>query len=561
MNIRTLEDLMNRLLLIAMVAFLLISACSVNTGMPQPTQDVENYTGLVTKVAVLPLKTMDARSRNIRKILTVRDLDYVFSAYPQYELMDMDYVADEFAVFGVPDVDDMDLEELAEVAEATAANVLILGNISSLRSDLYAVSLRFYSDRTNELKQVTFNVPNVKEERWKQMNESLMKQLDQFISNEVEKIYNVAVNYYAGENYTEAENQLKTTIGLDPENVEAFYYLGATYYKTERYDLAEESFNKVLELNPTHYQTLVMMNEMYETTGESLKRIAVMEKIASMNDDADLWLVIGNLYAEAGEMTKAETALQSALALDEDNAQIKTRLAFLLFDQERYADAIPYLESAYDSFPENDLISRRLAVSYQRSGRMSEAIARYESLIRANPNNVQAYLNVVSLYRNQAGETTDQVMKNELNTKALDTMNQLIRIQPDNAMAYLNLASIYLAQNNHSEAEANANETIQRDPSLYQPYVILATVSQSKGTTEYNRFVDLEKRAADAVGRQATTLSRQRDAAKVAANGHFRRAIDYLNTARTLTGEPESLRDIQNRLTSLSNLVSQTSGY
>ncbi|MCB5256567.1 MAG: hypothetical protein LHW63_03545, partial [Candidatus Cloacimonetes bacterium] len=84
---------MNRLLLIAMVAFLLISACSVNTGMPQPTQEVENYTGLVTKVAVLPLKTMDARSRNIRKILTVRDLDYVFSAYPQYELMDMDYVA------------------------------------------------------------------------------------------------------------------------------------------------------------------------------------------------------------------------------------------------------------------------------------------------------------------------------------------------------------------------------------------------------------------------------------------------------------------------------------
>jgi hypothetical protein len=35
---------------------------------------------------------MDARSRNVRKILTVRDLDYVFSAYPQYELMNMEVV-------------------------------------------------------------------------------------------------------------------------------------------------------------------------------------------------------------------------------------------------------------------------------------------------------------------------------------------------------------------------------------------------------------------------------------------------------------------------------------
>ncbi|MCK9556836.1 MAG: tetratricopeptide repeat protein [Candidatus Cloacimonadaceae bacterium] len=552
---------MNRLLLIAMVAFMLISACSVNTGMPQPTQNVENYTGYVTKVAVLPLKTMDARSRNIRKILTVRDLEYVFSAYPQYELMDMEYVADEFAVFGIPDVDDMDLEELAEVAEAIAANVLILGNISSLRSDIFSVSLRLYSDRTNELKQVTFNVPNVKEERWKQMNESLMTQLDQFISNEVEKIYNVAANYYAGGNYAEAETQLKTTIGLDPDNADAHYYLGATYYKTNRYTLAEESFNKVLELNPEHYQTLVIMNEMYEKTGENLKRIAIMEKIADMNDDAELYLVIGNLYAEGGEIAKAETALEKALALDESNAQVKTRLAFLLFDQSRYADAIPYLESAYDSFPENDLISRRLAAAYQRSGRMNEAIARYESLIRANPNNVQAYLNVVSLYRNQATDTTDPAVKNEMNTKALETMNQLIRIQPNNAMAYLNLASIYLAQSKNAEAETNAMETIQRDPSLYQPYVILATVSQAKGTAEYNRFVDLEKRAADAVGRQATTLSKQRDAAKSTANAHFRRAVDYLNTARTLANEPESITDIQNRLNSLNNLVAQTTGY
>src|SRR5690606_26744795 len=113
--------------------FLLISACSVNSGMPELNVAQEEYTGLVTKVAFLPIKAMDARSRNVRKILTVRDLDYVFSAYPQYELMNMEVVADEFNAFRFPDVDDIDLDEMIEVAETMGANVLILGNIASLR--------------------------------------------------------------------------------------------------------------------------------------------------------------------------------------------------------------------------------------------------------------------------------------------------------------------------------------------------------------------------------------------------------------------------------------------
>ncbi|MCB5252754.1 MAG: tetratricopeptide repeat protein [Candidatus Cloacimonetes bacterium] len=552
---------MNRLLLIAMAALLLISACSVNTGLPQPTQATEAFTGIPTKVAILPLKTMDARSRNIRKILEVRDLEYVFSGYPQFELMDLETVAEEFKLYGIPDVDDMLPEEMQELAEDLGANVLITGNISSTRANLFAIAMKFYSTRTQELRQVNFNVTNIKEERWETLNKSLMSDLDTFISTEVEKIFNFATNFYAAGNYVEAEKQLKAAIGLDPVNKDAYYYLGATYYKTDRYALAEENFNKAIEIDPTHYQALIMMNEMYEKTGENLKRIAVMEKIAAINEDAELWLAIGNLYAEADKMDKAQAAFDNALESEADNSLVKTRLAFLLYDQQRYAEALPYLESAYDSYPENDLISRRLAVAYQRSGRMDQAIARYEGLIKSNPNNVQAYLNVVSLYRNQASEATNQEAKNAINAKAIETMRQLIAVDEDNPMAYLNLASIYLAQSKYNDAESAANTTIQKDPSLYQPYVILATVSQSRGTTEYNRFVDLEKRAADAVGRQATQLSKQRDEAKAAANAHFRSAIQQLTTARTLTIEPESLADINNRLSVLNNLLSQTTGY
>ena len=544
-----------------MLIALLFAACTVNNARPEIDQAREAYTGLTTKVGILPLKSLDARSRNVNKILTVRDLDYAFAAHPQYELLDMATVAEQFQQFMIPNVEDLEPEEMKEIADEIGANVLIAATISSNSSSSFALSMKLFSARTSELGQVNFNVTNDKFARWKSLDENLMAELDSFISTESDKIFNFATNFYAAGNYADAERQLNLALGLDPENKEALYYLGATKYKTKNYAEAEANFNKVLAIDPEHMQSLLMLNEMYEAQGETTKRLVVMEKIANINEDEELWLVIGNLYAENANVAKAESSLRKALELKPDYALAHTRLAFLLYDNQRYGDAIEHLESAYDAFPENDIISRRLAVAYQRSGRMDEAIARYEGLIKNNPNNAQAYLNVVSLYRQKASEATETAVKDEFNTKAINAMNELKRINPDNPMAYLNLSSIYLAMGNNADAEANANLTLQKDPSLYQPYMVLSTISQAKGTNDYNRFVELEKRAANAVGREATRLSGERDAARNSANANFRKAIEQLNAAKLRTNEPEIMDDITSRLGRLQTLVNQTTGY
>lgn len=552
---------MNKWFLIVMSVVLVLSACSLNRGVPEVQETQEAYTGLTTKVAILPIKTMDARSGNIRKIMTVRDLGMAFASHPKYELLPMEVVEKQFKTLGYRDVDDLELEEMKEAAEVTDANVVIMGNITNVRPQLFAVSMRLYSDRTGELRQLNFNVVNDKVQRWKILEKDLMGELDKFISTEVDKMFNIATNFYAAGNYTEAEKQLQTAIALDPSKTEAYYYLGATYNKQKKYQLAEANFLKVLEKEENHLQSLITLNEMYEVTGETNKRLGVMEKIATINQDEELWLAIANLQVENNQAAKAEQALLNALKIQPGFALAESRLAFLLFESQRFSDAIPYLEASYDRYPENDLIARRLAVSYQRSGRMAEAIAKYEQNIRNNPNNVQAYLNLVSLYRNQASESTDTAEVAALNTKAINAMNELKKIDPDNALAYLNLASIYLSQSKNPEAETNANLAIQKDSSLYQPYIILATVSQAKGTAEYNKFVDLEKQAEKAVGSKANTLKKNRDAAKTSANGHFRKAAEQLTSARTRATEQEAITDINNRLNRVNTLISQTSGY
>lgn len=551
---------MNKWFLIAIAAMLLMVGCTSNRSNTQGDQTiVAPYTGLVTKVAILPLKSVDSQSRYIQKILTVRDLELAFDKHQKYELMDMDDIAAEYKLTGFPDVDDLELEEMAEIAEMTKCDILIMGSISSVRGDVFAIAMRFFSPRTSELRQLNFSVTKDKFSRWAALEKSLMGDLDIFVSNETDKIFNIATNNYSIGNYKEAEKSLKLALALNPELKDANYYLGATYYKSGKLDDAIVSLNKNLEKDPEHQPSLLMLMDIYEQTNKPLKRLEVMEKVAAMNNDEELWLSIANLYVEQGDNTKAETALLKAIALEPDFALAQSRLAFLLYDQGRYADSIPYLEFAFDRYPENDLISRRLAVAYQKSNRMDEAIAKYELVIKNNPSNPQAYLSVVGLYRIQASEATDPKVATAIYQKAINTLKALINTQPDNALPYVNLASIYMTQSKLADVETNANLAIQKDPTLYLPYVYLSTVSQNKGTNDYNRFADLEKQAAKAVGKKANTLKKDRDNARLSAVANFRKAADYLNQAKSRATEGESINDINSRLARINQLISSAS--
>jgi tetratricopeptide (TPR) repeat protein len=551
---------MNKWILIACAALLILAGCTANRTVPQ-TKAVEPYSGITTKVAILPIKAMDSNSRYIQKILTVRDLDYAFSSHPKYDLLNMSEVASEFKLSGYRDVDDLEKAEMKELTDATKSDVLVMGNITNLNGGTFAVAMRLYSARTDELRQLNFNVTKIKEERWQALETSLIGELDKFVSTEVDKIFNIAMNYYSSGNYTESEKSLKTAMGLNPDLKDAQYYLGATYFKMGKLDLATQNLEANLAKDPQHQQTLYMLMDVYEQSKQPLKRLAVMEKIAALNEDEELYLAIANLYVEQKDDTKAEAALRSAIALKQDYAPAQLRLGLLLFDNGKFNDAIPSLEYTFDRFPENELVSKRLAVAYQKTNRLGDAIAKYEQLIKTNPQNAQAYLSVTNLYRTQASEATDPKVIAEIQQKAINTMNELKKVQPDNALAYLNLATIYLGQSKFAEVETNASLASQKDPTLYMPYIYLGTVSQNKGTVEYNRFGDLEQKAAKAVGKQANQLKKDRDNARVAANNHFKKAAEYLNMAKVRATEPETINDINTRLNAVNQLISRSAGY
>ncbi len=474
---------MNKWILSVLTVVLFLFGCTANRTVPE-IENIEPYTGIVTKVAILPLKTMDSSSGYIQKILTVRDLEYVFAKHPQYSLLNMEEVAEQFRLSGYRDVEELEIEEMRELAEMTGCDILVLGSINSISSDQFSLSTRFFSAKTEELTQLDFNVTKDREARWKTLETTFIAKLDDVVSNEVSKIYNIALNNYANGNYAEAEKNLNFALGLNPDLKDAYYYLGSVYYKQGKLEQAIQNLEINLEKNPQHTQTLNSLMELYEKTNQPAKRLNTMEKLAALNNNEDLWLTIGNLYAEQNNIPKAEAALKKAIEIDPAFIEAKTRLALLMYDLNRYEEAIPYLEAIFDQYPENELISTRLASAYQKANRLDDAIAKYENTIKTNPQNATAYLSAVNLYRLKVSQTSDPAVVAAINKKAIDILNALVTNQPNNALAYMNLAAIYLGQNKFPETELYANKALQNDPTLYLPYIYLATVSQSKGTTD-----------------------------------------------------------------------------
>jgi len=536
------EESMNKWIIIVLAALLGLYACAGN----QTAEEAVAKSEFATQVAVLPLKALDSSSRYITKILTVRDLDLTFDKYANYTLLNMDETAKNFKETGFTDVEDLEIEEMVEISKNLASDLIVMGNVSESRAGLYNISMRMYSTLTGDLKQVSFNVGKEKTARWKALEEGMMKELDGFISGEMDKIFNIATNYYNNGNYTEAEKSLKQVVALKPDKVEAYLYLGNTYLKLENNELAEQALLKGSAADPANLSIMRALNEIYEKTGQTAKRISLMEKFAEANKDAETWFAVGNLYDQQGSKTKAKDAFRQALTLDPDYSAANVRLAFMLYDEENYSEAIPMLEKAFEFAPDNDIISSRLATAYQRSGRIQDAITKYEGLIKNDPNNSNAYLNLVNLYR-----TDNQ------DTKAIETINALKQVDPDNEYVYLNLAAIYLSQNKYNDAETNANLTISKNSSLYQPYVILASVFQSRGTDAYNNYLDLDRQASKAVGKKATNLRKQRDDAKSSAQSLLGRARDNLDTARSKATEAEAIADINARLSRVNDLISK----
>jgi superkiller protein 3 len=109
----------------------------------------------------------------------------------------------------------------------------------------------------------------------------------------------------------------------------------------------------------------------------------------------------GVLHAMRGEYRLASSRLQDALALDSDLTEALVELGKVLYAQKRIPEAIEAYRLALRQDPKLRSAHEGLALVYIGQRRFSDAVRQLGHIVRSNPRDVEAWLNLgdVAIYQ------------------------------------------------------------------------------------------------------------------------------------------------------------------
>ena len=158
--------------------------------------------------------------------------------------------------------------------------------------------------------------------------------------------------------------------------------------------------------------------------------------------------VQANLYkaqalAEMGDKTNALALYQKVLSLDPANHAAKAEIAGVMQGAMSPEDYIAYL-SKNSSDKANQQLLYDYAVKLHKENKTTEAISGYRAVIAANPNNIDAYVNMAICYASQNDYDSAKTVLNNAKSK-FPTNNLVLKtlrdVQNDSLSTALSAAS------------------------------------------------------------------------------------------------------------------------
>jgi len=244
--------------------------------------------------------------------------------------------------------------------------------------------------------------------------------------------------YFDSKQNQKAVDDLNTAIGKDPKNVSALMLLGMIYNDEKDYKAAADAYEKLLAISPKSGSALNNLAYIYSEYLNQLDRAYELAQRARdlLPDDASTADTLGWILYKKTQYPSALSLLQqSANKLpDEPDAQFHLGMTYYMMDEEEPARAAfqralqsnkefsgrdecdqcllvlavdsktsdtaaqTSLEKRVAEKPNDPIALIRLASIYQRDGTLDKAIETYETILKSNPNNLTAMMNLAQLY-------------------------------------------------------------------------------------------------------------------------------------------------------------------
>jgi len=232
--------------------------------------------------------------------------------------------------------------------------------------------------------------------------------------------------------YEEAVTTLKSLIKLNPDSILGYYYLGRTYSHMKLYREALTYFTKVRELRPEFDQAVIDMAATYEALGDYPHAIDSYRSV--LTQDEQRYPVMQRLiqlllqqrrYSEA--LGYLKTAAKSGLG-GQDTLR---KIGLVYLELEQYDDAIATFTGMLEKFP-SDNIRLYLGIAYEEKSDLDNAYAEFKKIESGSPQYVEAVSHIALILKEQGKED-----------KAISAFKDAIAANPDNLELYLNLSTLY----------------------------------------------------------------------------------------------------------------------
>lgn len=301
--------------------------------------------------------------------------------------------------------------------------------------------------------------------------------------------------------------QLKNALQNSPDNAEARFLLGTIYNQTGDAQSADKELRRALSLGIPATRVLPELAGALLAQGQFQQALDEIRRLADDQPSAQILSLRGNAYLALNKEQEAKTAFEGALKTTPGFPAALIGLSRLALTEKNIASATEYSEQAVTQNPQNTDVWLFKGDLLRAQGKTEAALAAYSEVLKFQPDNVAAHLNI-ALLQIASNQFTEAKTNIDAARKAsprnlmaiyiqalldfrqgkfavsLESLQQVLRVAPEHMPSVLLAGAVQLALGSMPQAEQHLRKYLENDPNNLYAQKLLASVLTKSGQTQ-----------------------------------------------------------------------------
>lgn len=194
---------------------------------------------------------------------------------------------------------------------------------------------------------------------------------------------------FAKGHYEAAADAYNQTTKSDPGFARAYIELGSSYVVLKEYSEAETAFKNARSINDDSCASCGL-GLVYRVQGKTQEAESSLKRAIELNPrDTCGYHQLGELYYDIGDYSKSVDVFGRLIKLGAD-ATTRHFLARALSESGKVEESIPHYREVIRLEPTNEVAYVDMATAYYRLGRYPEAIQAFQRALELKPNDIKA---------------------------------------------------------------------------------------------------------------------------------------------------------------------------